>query len=41
MGPKIEAAIDFLQHGGKEVIITQPHLLEDAIAGKDSTHHVP
>ena len=41
MGPKIQAAIDFLQHGGKEVIITQPHLLEDAIAGKNGTHLVP
>lgn len=41
MGPKIAAAIDFLEHGGKEVIITQPHLLEDAIAGKNGTHLVP
>ena len=41
MGPKIEAAIDFLENGGKEVIITQPHLLEDAIAGKNGTHLVP
>ena len=41
MGPKIEAAVDFLEHGGKEVIITQPHLLEDAIAGKNGTHLVP
>ena len=41
MGPKIEAAIDFLQHGGKKVIITQPHLLEAAIAGKNGTHLVP
>ena len=41
MGPKIEAAIDFLAHGGKKVIITQPHLLEDAIAGRNGTHLVP
>ena len=41
MGPKIEAAIDFLEHGGKEVIITQPHLLEEAIAGRNGTHLVP
>ena len=41
MGPKIEAAIDFLEHGGKEVIITQPFLLEDAIAGRNGTHLVP
>ena len=41
MGPKIEAAIDFLEHGGKKVIITQPFLLEDAIAGRNGTHLVP
>lgn len=41
MGPKIQAAIDFLEHGGKKVIITQPHLLEEAIAGKNGTHLVP
>ncbi len=41
MGPKIEAAVDFLEHGGKEVIITQPHLLEEAIAGRNGTHLVP
>jgi carbamate kinase len=41
MGPKIEAAIDFLKNGGKEAIITQPHHLEDAIAGKNGTHIVP
>ena len=41
MGPKIEAAIDFLENGGNEVISTQPHLLEDAIAGKNGTHLVP
>ena len=41
MGPKIEAAIDYLRHGGKHVIITQPHLLEDAIHGRTGTHIVP
>ena len=41
MGPKIEAAIDFIEHGGKEVIITQPFLLEEAIAGRNGTHLVP
>ena len=41
MGPKIQAAVDFLKSGGKKVIITQPHLLEDAIAGKNGTHIVP
>ncbi len=41
MGPKIAAAIDFLKHGGKKVIITQPHLLEDALHGKNGTHMSP
>lgn len=41
MKPKIEAAIDFLEHGGQEVIITQPHLLEAAIRGSAGTHVVP
>jgi len=41
MGPKIEAALDFLKNGGTKVIITQPHLLAEAIAGKNGTHLVP
>ncbi len=41
MKPKIQAAIDFLDNGGKRVIITQPHLLEQALAGETGTHIVP
>lgn len=41
MKPKIEAAIDFLEHGGQRVIITQPHLLEHAMRGETGTHIVP
>ncbi|MDD2240716.1 MAG: carbamate kinase [Kiritimatiellae bacterium] len=41
MGPKIEAAIEFLKGGGKEVLITQPHLLEEAIAGQNGTRILP
>ena len=37
MGPKIEAAIKFLDHNGKKVIITKPELLEKAIKGKAGT----
>ncbi|MBI5048945.1 MAG: carbamate kinase [Deltaproteobacteria bacterium] len=37
MGPKIEAAIEFLEAGGKEVIITTPELLEAAMHGKAGT----
>lgn len=41
MGPKIEAAVDFLEHGGRQVIVTQPHLLEDALHGRTGTQIVP
>lgn len=41
MKPKIEAAIAYLQGGGRRVIITQPHLLGKAVAGKAGTHIVP
>ena len=41
MGPKIEAAISFLRNGGKKVLITEPHLLEDAMHGKTGTVIVP
>ncbi len=41
MLPKIEAAIDFLEHGGERVIITQPHLLEPALCGTTGTHIEP
>lgn len=37
MGPKIEAAIDFLRAGGKEVIITTPELVEEAMQGRAGT----
>ncbi len=41
MRPKIEAAIAFLDGGGEEVIITQPHRLEGAMHGTHGTHIVP
>ncbi len=37
MGPKVEAAIKFLEDGGKKVIITTPRLLEKAIKDKAGT----
>lgn len=40
MGPKIKAAIDFLQPGGKEVIITSIERIVDAFAGKTGTRIV-
>jgi carbamate kinase len=41
MGPKVEAAIDFLAHGGTEVLITTPAALERAIRGETGTRIVP
>ncbi len=41
MKPKIESAVDFLEHGGRRVIITRPSLLEEAIHGLAGTHIVP
>ena len=38
MGPKIRAAIEFITRGGKEVIITSPACLEEAMAGRTGTH---
>lgn len=37
MGPKIKAAIQFLQHGGKKVIITSPSKVQQALQGKEGT----
>jgi len=37
MGPKIQAALQFLKVGGSEVIITSPELLEEALVGKRGT----
>lgn len=37
MGPKIEAAISFLEYGGKEVIITSMDKAKQAILGKAGT----
>ena len=41
MGPKIESAIDFLESGGKRVIITSVEKLVEAIEGKTGTRIVP
>lgn len=38
MGPKIEAAIRFLEHGGEEVIITSGEKLLESIRGEAGTH---
>ena len=40
MGPKIRAAMQMITRGGKEVIITSPNHLEEAMAGRTGTHLV-
>ncbi len=40
MLPKIESSIEFLEGGGKEVIITTPELIADAVAGQAGTRIV-
>jgi len=41
MGPKIEAALDFLRRGGREVVITDPDHLAEALKGAAGTHILP
>jgi carbamate kinase len=41
MGPKIKAAINFLESGGKEVIITSIDRAYPAVLGKAGTHILP
>lgn len=41
MGPKIKAATRFLQKGGKEVIITSPDKIPQALKGKAGTKIIP
>ncbi|KLU60356.1 carbamate kinase 1 [Peptococcaceae bacterium CEB3] len=41
MLPKVEAALRFLEQGGKEAIITNPESLAEAVEGKTGTHIYP
>ena len=38
MRPKMEAAISFLESGGRKAIITLPEMIEDAVLGNAGTH---
>jgi carbamate kinase len=40
MGPKIQAAIDFLEHQGEECIITSVECVAGAVTGNGGTHIV-
>ena len=37
MAPKIQAAVNYLERGGREVVITSPENLEGALAGETGT----
>lgn len=41
MGPKVEAALDFLARGGKQVVITSDDKLIPALQGTTGTHVLP
>ena len=41
MGPKVSAAIAFLERGGQEVLISTPALVEEAVNGRSGTRIVP
>jgi carbamate kinase len=41
MLPKVEACIEFLEHGGKRAIITDPPNLARALRGESGTHILP
>lgn len=41
MGPKIRSAIDFLDSGGKEAIVSHAAKLRDACRGETGTHIIP
>jgi carbamate kinase len=41
MLPKIEAALAFLKNGGREVIITAPEYIKEAVLNGKGTHIIP
>ncbi|HYB18048.1 MAG TPA: carbamate kinase, partial [Streptosporangiaceae bacterium] len=41
MAPKIQAVISYLEHGGREAIITSPASIERALAGSTGTRITP
>ncbi len=41
MLPKIQAIIEYLEHGGKEALVTNPENIERALAGETGTRIVP
>ncbi|MDP3768073.1 MAG: carbamate kinase, partial [Dehalococcoidia bacterium] len=40
MGPKVEAAVQFIERGGQEAVITSLDRLTEALEGRAGTHIV-
>jgi carbamate kinase len=40
MGPKVEAAVQFVEQGGGAAVITSLDRVSDAMAGRAGTHFV-
>jgi carbamate kinase len=41
MAPKIQAVLNYLDHGGSEALVTDPANVERALAGETGTRFVP
>ena len=41
MAPKIQAVVSYLEHDGREAIITSPSNIEGALAGRTGTRITP
>jgi carbamate kinase len=41
MAPKIKAVINYLEHGGREALVTSPATIEQALAGTTGTRIIP
>jgi carbamate kinase len=41
MGPKVEAAVQFVRDGGGRALITSVEVIEDALEGRAGTEVVP
>jgi carbamate kinase len=41
MAPKIQAVVNYLEHGGREALITSPASIEPALAGTTGTRIIP
>ena len=37
MGPKIEAAVEFVENGGKRAVVCRPEMVVEALAGRAGT----